>query len=84
MDFDYNILLEVWHSQLGLHSSSFPVFMTEDDGNCDYDTIEYRQLDLNNPYFLGFINLKPTISLTPAGCELISAKHTEEIFLRQL
>lgn len=36
------------------------------------------------PKSLGFIRLSPVISLTPVGLELISAKHTEEIFLRQL
>lgn len=36
------------------------------------------------PKALGFVNLAPTISLTPAGENLISSKRTEEIFLRQL
>lgn len=36
------------------------------------------------PKSLGFITLSPAINLTPAGRKLISAKRTEEIFLRQL
>ena len=36
------------------------------------------------PKSLGFITLAPSINLTPAGRQLISAKRTEEIFLRQL
>lgn len=36
------------------------------------------------PQSLGFITLYPKIELTPAGRELISAKKTEDIFLRQL
>ncbi len=36
------------------------------------------------PKSLGFITLSPAINLTPAGRNLISAKRTEEIFLRQL
>lgn len=36
------------------------------------------------PQALGFINLKPTIQLTPAGDLFINGKRKEEIFLRQL
>lgn len=36
------------------------------------------------PKSLGFINLSPTIGLTPAGEVLLDAKRKEEIFLRQL
>lgn len=36
------------------------------------------------PKSLGFVTLSPTITLTPAGQELIRSKRTEEIFLRQL
>lgn len=36
------------------------------------------------PKSLGFVSLSPTIALTPAGERLITAKRTEEIFLRQL
>lgn len=36
------------------------------------------------PKALGFVILSPTISLTPAGKLLISAKRKEEVFLRQL
>ncbi|MFI3321059.1 MAG: AlwI family type II restriction endonuclease [Rikenellaceae bacterium] len=36
------------------------------------------------PKALGFINLSPTISLTPAGEELIHSRRKEEVFLRQL
>lgn len=36
------------------------------------------------PKSLGFITLTPSINLTPAGKQLVSAKRTEEIFLRQL
>ena len=36
------------------------------------------------PKSLGFVTLKPTISLTPAGVKLLSAKRTDEIFLRQM
>jgi len=36
------------------------------------------------PKSLGFVVLSPTISLTPAGVELITSKRTDEIFLRQL
>lgn len=35
------------------------------------------------PKALGFVKLSPVIELTPAGKALISAKHTEEAFLRQ-
>ncbi|MEN5195352.1 AlwI family type II restriction endonuclease [Sphingobacterium faecium] len=36
------------------------------------------------PKALGFVILSPTISLTPAGFELVNSKRKEEIFLRQL
>lgn len=36
------------------------------------------------PKALGFIILSPTISLTPAGTELVNSKRKNEIFLRQL
>lgn len=36
------------------------------------------------PKALGFVNLSPVVSLTPAGEKLISAKRKEEVFLRQL
>lgn len=36
------------------------------------------------PQSLGFLTLYPIIKLTPAGKELVSAKRTEDIFLRQL
>ena len=36
------------------------------------------------PKALGFVNLKPTISLTDAGRKLVSGKRTEEVILRQL
>lgn len=36
------------------------------------------------PKALGFVNLSPVISLTPAGEQLIASRRTEEIFLRQL
>lgn len=36
------------------------------------------------PKSLGFVTLSPTISLTPAGLELVKTKRKEEIFLRQL
>ena len=36
------------------------------------------------PKALGFVSLSPTISLTPAGESLISARRTEDVFLRQL
>ncbi len=36
------------------------------------------------PKALGFVTLKPTISLTEAGKRLIKSKRKEEIFLRQL
>jgi hypothetical protein len=36
------------------------------------------------PKSLGFVILSPTISLTPAGQELVQSKRKEEIFLRQL
>lgn len=36
------------------------------------------------PKSLGFVQLKPVISLTPAGYELINSVRKEEIFLRQL
>lgn len=36
------------------------------------------------PKSLGFVSLSPTIQLTPAGKELVTAKRKEEIFLRQL
>lgn len=36
------------------------------------------------PKALGFINLSPAISLTPAGEELMRSRRKEEIFLRQL
>lgn len=37
-----------------------------------------------SPKSLGFITLTPTINLTPAGIELVTAKRKDEIFLRQL
>lgn len=36
------------------------------------------------PKALGFVNLSPVISLTPAGSEFISGKRPQEVFLRQL
>lgn len=36
------------------------------------------------PKSLGFVSLSPTIQLTPAGKELITAQRKEETFLRQL
>ena len=36
------------------------------------------------PKSLGFVTLSPTISLTPAGMELVTSNRKEEIFLRQL
>ena len=36
------------------------------------------------PKALGFIDLKPNITLTDAGKELVSGKRPQEIFLRQL
>jgi hypothetical protein len=36
------------------------------------------------PKSLGFVVLSPTISLTPAGLELVNSRRKEEIFLRQL
>lgn len=36
------------------------------------------------PKSFGFVNLKPTISLTPAGRVLMDSNQQEEIFLRQL
>lgn len=36
------------------------------------------------PKSLGFVSLSPTISLTPAGLELVTSKRKDEIFLRQL
>lgn len=36
------------------------------------------------PKALGFVILSPTISLTPAGQELVDSKRKEDVFLRQL
>lgn len=36
------------------------------------------------PKSLGFVTLSPTISLTPAGIELLYSKRKEEVFLRQM
>ncbi|OFX27200.1 MAG: restriction endonuclease [Bacteroidetes bacterium GWA2_31_9] len=36
------------------------------------------------PKSLGFVVLSPSISLTPAGIELVTSRRKEEIFLRQL
>lgn len=36
------------------------------------------------PKAYGFITLKPTIQLTPAGNKLITSKRTEDVFFRQL
>jgi hypothetical protein len=36
------------------------------------------------PKSLGFVILTPTISLTPAGLELVNSRRKEEVFLRQL
>lgn len=36
------------------------------------------------PKSLGFVNLSPYISLTPAGHALLSAKRKDEVFLRQM
>ena len=36
------------------------------------------------PQALGFVKLKPTIALTPAGERLVRAKRKEEVFLKQL
>lgn len=37
-----------------------------------------------SPKSLGFVTLKPTISLTPAGKALLTSKRKEEVFLRQM
>lgn len=51
----------------------------------DYDYyIEIRKRIRDDTKSIGFITLSPAINLTPAGRKLISAKRTEEIFLRQL
>ena len=51
----------------------------------DYDYyIEIRKRIRDDTKSLGFITLSPAINLTPAGKMLVSAKRTEEIFLRQL
>lgn len=36
------------------------------------------------PQALGFVNLHPTIQLTPAGEKLLNSKRKEEVFLKQL
>ncbi len=36
------------------------------------------------PKSLGFVRLKPTISLTPAGEALVSSRRKDEVFLRQM
>lgn len=36
------------------------------------------------PKSLGFIKLKPTVSLTPAGEALVSSRRKDEVFLRQM
>ena len=36
------------------------------------------------PKSLGFVTLSPVISITPAGEMLLSSKHKDEIFLRQM
>ena len=36
------------------------------------------------PKALGFVTLSPTVSLTPAGLELVTSRRKDEIFLRQL
>lgn len=36
------------------------------------------------PKSLGFVSLKPTIQITPAGKQLLTAKRKDEVFLRQM
>lgn len=37
-----------------------------------------------SPQALGFVDLKPTVALTPAGEELLESDHSQDIFLKQL
>lgn len=50
----------------------------------NYPAFSARDRINRAPKSLGFVTLSPTISLTPAGLELITARRKEEIFLRQL
>ena len=51
--------------------------------NHDYE-LDWRERYACAPAQLGFVNLDPMRTLTPAGKALVSAHRTEEIFLRQL
>jgi hypothetical protein len=53
------------------------------DSNEEFN-MDWRDKFALAPKSLGFVTLSPTISLTPAGQELVQSKRKEEIFLRQL
>lgn len=48
---------------------------------CD---MKEHELYSQAPKALGFVSLKPSISLTPAGEALLHSKRTDEVFLRQM
>ena len=56
----------------------------ESHGNPKDSAFSARDRINRAPKALGFVDLKPVISLTDAGKKLISGKRTEEVILRQL
>lgn len=56
----------------------------EGSGSSSNKSFSARDRINRAPKALGFIDLTPTISLTPAGKELVYGKRPQEVFLRQL
>ena len=56
----------------------------EGNGSPKNKALSARDRITRAPKALGFVDLKPVVSLTPAGQELVYGKRPQEIFLRQL
>ncbi|MDR1564808.1 MAG: AlwI family type II restriction endonuclease, partial [Oscillospiraceae bacterium] len=56
----------------------------EGNGSPKNKALSARDRITRAPKALGFVDLKPVVSLTPAGHELVYGKHPQEVFLRQL
>ena len=56
----------------------------EGSGSKKHDSFSARDRITRAPKALGFVNLKPHISLTEAGNAFVNGKRPQEIFLRQV
>lgn len=81
-----NFTGQVWNKQT---QTSFMRLLTQVDDkkgeNLNKANIDLAARDRINrsPKAFGFVRLKPTIELTPAGSALLQTRRTDEIFLRQ-